>query len=199
MAPLLVLSFSLYIGGLMNKIIVIVGMCGSGKSVATSFFEEKGYKVIYFGEATMKALKENNMKVTPESEKYMREKLRKDLGMGAYAIVFLDDIRKALSESNVVIDGVYSFSELKILNEEFDNVKVVAIIVDKEKRYERLGKREIRPFTKEEAINRDISEIEKCEKGGPICYADYFIMNNDDKEEYIKSLEYLYSKIEKRN
>ena len=30
----------------MNRLVAIVGMCGSGKSVATTFFKERGYKVI---------------------------------------------------------------------------------------------------------------------------------------------------------
>lgn len=183
----------------MNNLIAIVGMCGSGKSVATEFFKEKGYEVIYFGGVTMKKLKEEGFDVTPENEKMMREKLRRDLGMGAYAVVLLDDIKESLKKGNVVLDGVYSWSELKILEEEFPNIKVLAIVVDKKLRYDRLEKREIRPFTNEEATSRDISEIENLEKGGPISYADYFILNNGNEEEYKLSLKNIYSKIEKRN
>lgn len=183
----------------MNNLIAIVGMCGSGKSVATEFFKEKGYEVIYFGGVTMKKLKEEGFDVTPENEKMMREKLRHDLGMGAYAVVLLDDIKESLKKGNVVLDGVYSWSELKILEEEFPNIKVLAIVVDKKLRYDRLEKREIRPFTNEEATSRDISEIENLEKGGPISYADYFILNNGNEEEYKLSLKNIYSKIEKRN
>jgi dephospho-CoA kinase len=183
----------------MNKLVAIVGMCGSGKSVATSFFEEKGYKVIYFGGVTLKKLKEEGLDDTPENEKMMRDKLRKDLGMGAYATVLLDDIKESLKNSNVVLDGVYSWSELKILNDEFDNLDVLAVVADKDIRYERLANRIVRPFTNEEAKQRDISEIEDIEKGGPICFADYFILNNEDKDEYIKKLEYVYNMVEKRN
>ena len=32
----------------MNKIIAIVGMCGSGKSVASDYLESIGYKKVYF-------------------------------------------------------------------------------------------------------------------------------------------------------
>lgn len=183
----------------MNNLIAIVGMCGSGKSVATEFFKEKGYEVIYFGGVTMKKLKEEGLDITPENEKMMREKLRSNLGMGAYAVVLLDDIKDSLKKGNVVLDGVYSWSELKILEEEFPNIKVLAIVVDKSVRYERLEKREIRPFTNEEAKSRDISEIENLEKGGPISYADYFILNNGNEEEYKLSLKNIYGKIEKRN
>ena len=45
----------------MNKLVAIVGMCGSGKSVATEYFKNKNYEVIYFGGVTMKKLKEENL------------------------------------------------------------------------------------------------------------------------------------------
>ena len=76
----------------MGKIIAIVGMCGSGKSVASDYLVEKGYKKVYFGGVTMEKLKENNMEITPENEKYMREKLREELGMAAYAKILLPRI-----------------------------------------------------------------------------------------------------------
>lgn len=179
----------------MNKLVAIVGMCGSGKSVATEYFENKGYKVIYFGGVTMKKLKEKNLDITPENEKMMREKLRKDLGMGAYAKVLLNEIKESLKIKNVVLDGVYSWSELEILKEEFPNLIVLSIIVDKELRYERLSKRIIRPFNKEEAALRDLSEIKNLEKGGPISYADYFILNNGSMKEYNNKLDLIYKKI----
>ena len=42
----------------MNKIIAIVGMCGVGKSVASEFLEELGYKKVYFGEEEERAFVE---------------------------------------------------------------------------------------------------------------------------------------------
>ena len=43
----------------MNKIIAIVGMCGSGKSVASDYLEKTlNYKKVYFGGVTMKKLQE---------------------------------------------------------------------------------------------------------------------------------------------
>ena len=179
----------------MNKLVAIVGMCGSGKSVATTFFKDHGYEVIYFGGVTMKKLKEEGLEVTPENEKMMRERLRRDFGMGAYAHVLIDDIRSSLEKGNVVLDGVYSWSELKILKQEFPNIKFISIVVDKEKRYDRLNNREVRPFNYEQAVTRDISEIENLEKGGPICYADYFILNNDSEKEYMKNIEKVYNKM----
>ena len=78
----------------MNKIIDIVGMCGSGKSVACNLLEEKEFQKVYFGGVTLEKLKEEGLEDTPENEKYMREKLRSELGMGAYAILLLPKIKE---------------------------------------------------------------------------------------------------------
>ncbi len=40
-------------------------------------------------------------------------------------------------------------------------------------------------------MSRDISEIEKLDKGGPIAYTDYLIMNDGTLEELNKNLEKL--------
>ncbi len=172
----------------MGKIVAIVGMCGSGKSIASKYFEYLGYKNVYFGGVTMEKLKEAGLEVTPENEKMMREKLRRELGMGAYAKVLLPRILELSKDYDVVLDGLYSWSELKILEEEFD-MRTIAIVCDKNLRYDRLSKRDVRPFNNEEAKKRDITEIENIEKAGPIAYADYFIYNNGSMEEYYKRLD----------
>ena len=116
--------------------------------------------------------------------------------MGAFATLLLDDITESLKEGNVVLDGVYSWSELKILKEKFNKIKVLAIITDKSVRYERLSKRDVRPLTNLEAEKRDIAEIENLEKGGPIVYADYFVLNNYTLIEYENKLKEILKLIE---
>ena len=179
------------------NLIAIVGMCGSGKSIASEYFEKMGYKKIYLGGITMDKLKEENLEVNPENEKMMREKLRKDYGMGAYALLSIPKIEELIKTDNVVLDGLYSWDELKILKEKYPNIKVISIVVDKNIRYERLTTREIRPLTNQEAEKRDISEIENVAKGGPIAFADYYILNNGDMEIYNSELERIQKEIEK--
>lgn len=168
----------------MKNIIALVGMCGSGKSVACEYLESLGYKRVYFGGVTMEKLKELGLEVNPVNEKMVRENLRKELGMGAFAKILLPKIKELAKNNFVVLDGLYSWDEYKILQEEInDNIKLVAIITDKNKRIERLSIREVRPLTKDEVTTRDISEIENLAKGGPIAYADYFAFNNGTIEE----------------
>lgn len=180
----------------MGKIIAIVGMCGSGKSVASDYLVQKGYKKVYFGGVTMEKLKENNMEITPENEKYMREKLREELGMAAYAKILLPRIIEYAEDGDVVLDGLYSWDEYVVLKEKLgDKLKMIAIIATRSLRYSRLNVRDFRPLTNEEAESRDISEIENLAKGGPIAMADYFILNDSTKENYINSLENILNNI----
>lgn len=181
---------------MMNKIIAVVGMCGSGKSIASDILVEKGYEKVYFGGVTLEKLKEKGLKITPDNEKMMREKLREDLGMGAFAKILLPRIKELSEEKDVVLDGLYSWDEYKILSEELGkNMITIAIVADKKVRYKRLEQREIRPLTKKEAKNRDLAEIENIAKAPPIAYADYFIFNNGTLEEYEKRLDEIIKQI----
>lgn len=180
----------------MNKIIALVGMCGSGKSVACDYFVSKGYKKIYFGQVTMDILKEKNLEANQTNEVVIRENLRKEYGMGAFATLLLPKIKEYAENYDVILDGLYSWEELKILQKEFENIKVIAIISDKKTRYGRLVNRDIRPLTNEEAKKRDISEIENLEKGGPIAYADYFALNNNGLDEFYQNIDRIIERID---
>lgn len=180
----------------MSKIVAVVGMCGSGKSIASEYYEARGYQKVYFGGVTMDKLKEEGLEVNPENEKVMRERLRKEYGMGAYAYLLLPKIEELSKQGNVVLDGLYSWDELVILKDKFPDMVVVSIVVNKKDRYERLTTREVRPLTNEEANKRDIAEIENLAKGGPIAFADYYILNNGDIDEYKKDIENITKMIE---
>ena len=181
----------------MNKIIAIVGMCGAGKSVASEYLEKKGYQKVYFGGITYEKLAEAGIERTPESEKKMREDLRKQYGMGCYAILSLPKIEEYYKNGNVVIDDLYSWSEYEVLQEKFgENVILIGVIADKELRYSRIAVRPGRSYNRAEAIDRDLSELKNLEKGGPIAYANYYIFNNGTFEDYEKRLEEILNQIE---
>lgn len=168
----------------MHHIIALVGMCGSGKSVVADYLEQKkGYARIHFGDVVMEELKKRGLQVLPENEKIVRESLREELGMESMAVLNLLKIEQALKKGNVVIDGLYSWSEYKVLEEKFGKkLMILLIFTPKKIRYERLEKRSIRPLTVEESIKRDHQEIENIEKGGPIAMADEVIVNDGDEE-----------------
>lgn len=168
----------------MNKIIAVIGMCGSGKSVAVKLFEEHGYKRVYFGGVVMDEMKKLGLEVNEENEKKTREDLRKEFGMGAMAVKSLPKIEEYFKQANVVIESLYSWDEFKIVKEKFgDAFKLLTVYTTKALRYERLAKREFRPLTYEQSLSRDISELENLDKGGPIAFTDYLLMNDGTLDE----------------
>ena len=162
------------------KVVAIVGMNGSGKSEVTRVFEQKGYIRIRFGDITDKEIERRGMALKEENERKIREQLREELGMAAYAIKNLPKIDAALQRSNVVVDGLYSWDEYKLLKEHYgDNLVVIAVYASPKTRQQRLPKREIRPLTPEESSARDYNEIENLQKGGPIAIADFTLINEE--------------------
>ena len=84
-------------------------------------------------------------------------------------------------QHRLLFDGLYSWTEYKFLKHEFPGELIVAAIVaPKHLRHRRLATRPERPFTAEQANQRDWSEIEDIEKGGPIAIADYYLINDSD-------------------
>lgn len=176
-----------------KRIIAVVGMCGSGKSEAVKYFTENGFKKVYFGDVVITELKSRGLEISEKNERTVREELRAEYGMGVMAIKSIGKINEFFKSGNVVIESMYSWEEFKIIKDAFgDNFKVLAIYTTKGLRYERLGRREFRPLTNEEAMSRDISEIENLDKGGPIAYADYTLINDSTLEELNKKLEKLF-------
>ena len=168
----------------MNKAVAVVGMCGSGKSVLCSNFTNMGWNSVYFGGVAVSQLKKNGIPVNEANERTIREKLRREMGMGAFAIILKDEILDKLSRTNVVLDGLYSWSEYVILKELLgDNLVVLAVVTNSGIRKERLENRPVRPLTAEMVESRDVAEIENLEKGGPIAKADYYIINNGSEEQ----------------
>ena len=84
-----------------------------------------------------------------------------------------------------MLDGLYSWTEYKILRKEWPTeMTVVAITVPKALRRKRLAERPDRPFDAKASAERDRSEIENLEKGGPIAIADYYVDNSGTIPEF---------------
>ena len=181
------------------KVIAIVGMSGSGKSEVAQVFEKKGFARIRFGDITDKEVLRRGLELSEENERKVREQLRAQHGMAAYAILNIPEIDSALEKSNVIVDGLYSCEEYKLLKERYgDNLVIVAVYSSPGTRQDRLGQRLIRPLTRAESLSRDYAEIEKLHKGGPIAVADFTLVNEAiSMEELQKETERLIAKLGK--
>ncbi len=162
----------------MMKIVSIVGMPGAGKSEVASVFQANGYTRIRFGDITDREVRRRGLGLNEENERRVRELLRREHGMAAYAKLNQSRIDAAREKSNVVIDGLYSWEEYLFLKRVYgERFYVVAVWAPPEARYDRLGRRTSRPLTPEEAAGRDQAEIENTNKGGPIAMADFTLLN----------------------
>ncbi len=175
-----------------NKIICVVGMTGSGKSEAADELSKQGFIYLRFGQITLNKINERGLKPTAENERKIREEIREKYGMAAFATLNIFKIDKLLKKFNVVVDGLYSWSEYKVLKDKYgEKLITLAIYTPPEIRYTRLEKRIVeddkaqrfRIFTRKEAKARDYAEIENIEKGGPIAMADFTIINTGTKKE----------------
>lgn len=174
------------------KIIALVGLAGSGKSSAVEYLTEKGFPKIYFGGVIYKAMDEAGIEKTWDNQQQFREEIRRREGKDFVIKRVIKNIHDLINagQSKIVLDGLYTWSEYKFLKHEFPGqVVVIAIVTPKYLRYQRMAKRIERPMQPHEVDQRDWSEIENLEKGGPIAIADYFIINDG-------SLEQLHQKID---
>ena len=156
------------------KILAVVGMSGSGKSVVVDFLTKKGVPKVYFGGMIYKEMERRGIQRTADgsSERQFREMIRET-------------------------DGLYSWTEYKELKSKYPGLlTVVAIVVPKALRHFRVGKREERPFTLKEIQERDYTEVENIEKGGPIAMADYYILNDGSVAEMNEKMAEILTRME---
>ncbi|MBM3119515.1 MAG: dephospho-CoA kinase [Chloroflexi bacterium] len=176
------------------KVVSIVGMAGSGKSEVARVFERNRFKRIRFGNITDEEIKRRGLELNEENERCVRQQLRREHGMAAYAKLNLPRIDDSLKSSNVVIDGLYSWEEYTLLKNRYgDSFHVVAVWASPKTRYQRLGRRRIRPLSVEEAASRDVAELENTNKGGPIAMADFTIINETSLEDLKRETENVLS------
>lgn len=183
------------------KILALVGMSGSGKSVAVDYLTDKGYPKVYFGGMIYKEMEKRGIPRSDdgETEKKFREEIRATEGKDWVVRQVIAETKDLISagQKRIILDGVYSWTEYKTLKHEFPTcLTFIAIVVDKKLRYERVAKRPDRPFDTAAIRERDRSEIENLEKGGPIAAADYYILNNGPKEEIYIRLDEILKEID---
>lgn len=174
--------------------IVFVGMPGAGKSICVEHLQKKGWPSVYFGGITIDEIKKRGLEVNETNERLVREDIRAREGKGAYAIRIITQIEQYFQQDqqNVIVDGLYSWTEYKIFKEVLeDNAMIIAVVAPRKVRHDRLAKRDVRPLTEKEASSRDYAEIENLEKGGPIANADYYLSNYGSSYELLAELDKL--------
>lgn len=181
------------------KILAFVGLPGAGKSTAVEHFTDKGFPKVYFGGVVLDAMKEEGVEINAENEKSFREAFREKHGKDVVVNRIIEQIHNLASagQRRIIADGLYTWTEYKILKQAFPgDLIVAAVVAPRRLRYHRLSQRPVRPLTSPEAYDRDTSEIENLEKGGPIAIADHYIINNGSVDLFNEQLDALTRELE---
>lgn len=183
------------------KVIALVGLPGSGKGTCTDYLHSTyGWPLVHFGHMVYEEVERRGLTVV-EHEKAVRMDMREKEGK---AVLAKHASRKAKTHAEtganvIVFDGLYSWSEYKHLLAEFgEQLTVIAVTAPKKLRHERaIARRDThRPYTLEQLIAREYAEIEEMEKGGPIAYADYTILNDGPVDHMIEQLNRVLKEID---
>lgn len=180
-----------------TTIIFLVGMPGAGKSTLADEAISRGIPAVYFGGITLEEIRRRGLEINETNEKAVREELRATEGPGVMAKRIIPKIDDYLTTNDLVIaDGLYSWTEYKIIKEYYgQSAIVVAITAPRQLRHDRLKNRPIRPLAEEQVTSREYSEIENLEKGGPIANADFTLVNNKTTSDIIRQFSELISEL----
>jgi len=178
-----------------RKIIALVGMPGSGKGTCTDYLHE-AYKwpLIHFGNMLYEEVQRRGLD-NVKDEIFVREDMRAKEGKDVLAkhVARKADEYVKDGANIVVLDGLYSWTEYKYLQSKYgEDLLVIATAAPRALRYKRMLARndEHRKYTSvDQIIKREVAEIENLEKGGPIAYADYTIVNDEGFDKLIQKLQ----------
>jgi len=171
-------------GNSQKRVIVIVGMPGAGKSLASHVAKGLGMPVFVSGDVIRNEAMKRGLTPNKRNLGRLMLELRKSEGMGAVARRLVPLIEKS-SGSNSVYEGARSMEEVEELARHY-NVSVIAIHASRDTRFQRLLKRKRgdRPRTRSDFVERDKREL-SVGVGRIISMADRMVEN----EESIPALE----------
>jgi len=144
----------------------------------------------------MEELEKRGLEVNEANEKKVRESLREELGMDAYAKKAAEKM-EAMGKEKYVLDGVRSYQEYEFLQGKYEEDFVsISFLSSPKVRHERLKTRENRPLNEGEARSRDKAELEKLNHADTIAMADYYLINDSGLEEFKQKLLDIFKQIE---
>lgn len=175
-------------------------MPGSGKGTCVDYLVSTyDWPSVYFGGMVYEEVERRGLDIVKD-EAFVRLDMRQREGMEVLAKRAADKVvdYKRQGQKVVVLDGLYSWSEYKHLEQSFGaDFIVIAVVAPKSLRHERvISRKDVRrAYTLEQIKKRDVEEIENLEKGGPIANADYVLHNDSTPEELLANLDRLLKEL----
>ncbi len=171
-----------------RRIVLIVGLPGSGKDAAAKAIEEElGFRVLRMSDELLDELKRRGLPVTRENMRKVGMELRDEMGPSAIAKLVIRRMEDLGDEGGFVINGIRNLEEIEEFERRFgDEVITIAILASKRLRFLRQLKRRRAGFDKEgyeEFLAEDREEIRTFHLGDAIAAADHFIVNEGSLED----------------
>ena len=165
-----------------KTVLVIVGMPGAGKSLASSVVKARGIPVFVSGDIIRAEARKRKLKFTRKNLGELMLKIRRAEGMGAVAKRLFPMVEKTKGGC-VVYEGARSMEEVDELRRKY-RVVTVAIHASRQARFERLLKRRRsdRPRGWADFMERDDREL-SVGIGKLIALADRTVENEDTKDD----------------
>src|SRR5688500_16129443 len=113
------------------KIIALIGLTGSGPSTAVDQSHDHGYPKMHVGGFPYQAMEDAGIEITWESQQVFREEIRKKEGNDFVVKRAIAQARKLIEagQHRIILDGIYTWSEYKILKHEFPGEMTVIAVV----------------------------------------------------------------------
>ena len=168
---------------LRKRVIVIVGMPGSGKAMASKVARELGYPVLVCGDVIREEAKRRGLPPTPDNIGRLMLKIREEEGRAVVACRLIPRIQ-AQDSYVVVVEGARNLEEVDELRKHYD-VRTLAIHASPSIRFSRLNSRgrSDDPKNWNDFIIREQREID-VGIGRLIATADRMIVNEGSIKEF---------------
>jgi len=179
----------------LKKIIALVGMPGSGKTLAVKVARDMGIPVVAMGDVVREEVRARGLEENPENVGKVSMGLREEEGQQAIAERTLTKIKQ--EKANVVlVEGIRSLAELELFKENFPDFTLIAIHSSPKTRFKRLYERERADDAKDYKTfhERDAREL-NYGIGSAIAMADHVIVNEGSEEELIRNMRTILERI----
>lgn len=174
-----------------KTVMVIVGMPGAGKSLASSVMKDRGIPVFVSGDIIRAEARMRKLKFTRNNLGELMLKIRREEGMGAVAKRLIPLVEK-VKGSFAVYEGARSMEEVVELRRKY-NVVTIAIHASRTARFKRLQRRRRsdRPRRWADFEERDDREL-GVGVGKLIALADRTVENEDTKQDLRRRVQRLF-------
>ncbi len=182
----------------LKTVLVIAGMPGAGKSLASDAARGLALPVLVSGDVIREEAQRRGLKPNKVNLGRLMLRLRREEGMGAVARRLVPLIEKT-GQALVVYEGVRNVEELEELRKNH-RVLTIAVHAAPETRFQRLLKRRRgdRPRNKADFLGRDQREL-KVGVGKVIALADRMVENEESKDALRRRMKRLLNKTIRQN